>query len=52
MDHANWQEEGGDRWGVVWVAVDSGERKINTGVMRFGTMGTKSPGLSREEQGA
>jgi hypothetical protein len=52
MDHANWQEEGGDRWGVVCVTVDSGERKINTGVTRFGTMGTKSPGLSREEQGA
>jgi hypothetical protein len=52
MDHANWQEEGGDRWGVVWVAADSRERKINTGVTRFGTMGTKSPGVSREEQGA
>jgi hypothetical protein len=32
---ANWQEEGGDHQGVVWVTVDLGKRKINKGVKAY-----------------
>jgi hypothetical protein len=34
---ASWQEEGGDRRGVIWITADwgGGDRKINNGVKAY-----------------
>jgi hypothetical protein len=44
-DLASWQEEGGDRQGVIWVTVDSGKRKINNGVKVYSGLHLIQPNL-------